>query len=100
MKDAATLDKLYELNLTYFKELTMYLLAGRQRLAEVREGELAELSAQGSGVGFHRGRRGGAETRRCVQPLREEAVGSGSVPHRGHADGTGRSVLCRTTRCS
>ena len=46
MKDAATLDKLYELNLTYFKELTMYLLAGRQRLAEVREGELAELSAK------------------------------------------------------
>ena len=46
MKDAATLDKLYELNLTYFKELTMYLLAGRQRLAEVREGELADLSAK------------------------------------------------------
>ena len=46
MKDAATMDKLYELNLTYFKELTMYLLAGRQRLAEVREGELAELAAK------------------------------------------------------
>lgn len=62
MKDAATLDKLYELNLTYFKELTMYLLAGRQRLAEVREGELADLSRQGSGVGLHRGRRGGARS--------------------------------------
>lgn len=51
MKDAATLDKLYELNLTYFKELTMYLLAGRKRLAEVREGQLADLStkAQASG---------------------------------------------------
>ena len=46
MKDAATMDKLYELNLTYFKELTMYLLAGRQRLAEVREGELAALAAK------------------------------------------------------
>ena len=46
MKDAATMDKLYELNLTYFKELTMYLLAGRQRLAEVREGELATLAAK------------------------------------------------------
>lgn len=46
MKDAATMDKLYELNLTYFKELTMHLLAGRQRLAEVREGELAALAAK------------------------------------------------------
>ncbi len=46
MKDAATMDKLYELNLTYFKELTMYLLAGRQRLAEVREGERAALAAK------------------------------------------------------
>ena len=51
MKDAATLDKLYELNLTYFKELTMYLLAGRQRLAEVREGDLAELSAKAQASG-------------------------------------------------
>ena len=40
LKDGATLDKLYDLNMTYFKELTMYLLAGRKRLAEVREGEL------------------------------------------------------------
>lgn len=46
MKDAAVLDKLYDMNLVYFKELTMYLLAGRQRLAEVREGELTELLAQ------------------------------------------------------
>ncbi|MBQ9954467.1 MAG: toxic anion resistance protein [Eggerthellaceae bacterium] len=51
MKDAATLDKLYELNLTYFKELTMYLLAGRERLTEVREGELAELAAKAQASG-------------------------------------------------
>ncbi len=43
LKDGATLDKLYDLNMTYFKELTMYLLAGRKRLAEVREGELKQL---------------------------------------------------------
>ena len=30
MKDAAMLDKMYDLNLTYFKELTMYILAGRR----------------------------------------------------------------------
>ena len=51
MKDSATLDKMYELNLVYFKELTMYILAGKQRLQEVREGELQDLvnKAQASG---------------------------------------------------
>ena len=43
MKDSAMLDKLYDLNLTYFKELTMYILAGKKRLAEVRQGELVQL---------------------------------------------------------
>ncbi len=51
MKDAAMLDKLYELNLTYFKELTMYLLAGKKRLAEVREGELTEAVARAKASG-------------------------------------------------
>lgn len=51
MKDAATLDKLYELNLTYYKELTMYLLAGRKRLDEVRNGELKELEARARQTG-------------------------------------------------
>ena len=46
MKDAATLDKMYELNLTYFKELTMYLLAGKKKLAEVRSVDLAKLTEQ------------------------------------------------------
>lgn len=43
MKDVAMLDKMYELNLSYFKELSMYILAGKKRLAEVRATELAEL---------------------------------------------------------
>lgn len=43
MKDVAVLDKMYNLNLTYFKELSMYILAGKKRLKEVRETELAEL---------------------------------------------------------
>lgn len=51
MKDSATLDKLYELNLTYFKELTMYILAGKKRLAEVRQGELAELVTKAKASG-------------------------------------------------
>ncbi len=43
MKDVAVLDKMYDLNLSYFKELSMYILAGKKRLAEVRETELADL---------------------------------------------------------
>ena len=43
MKDIALLDKLYDRNHRYFKELSMYIEAGKIRLQEVREGELAEL---------------------------------------------------------
>ena len=46
------LDKMYELNLTYFKELSMYILAGRQKLDEVRNGSLKQMiqKAQFSGL--------------------------------------------------
>ena len=52
MKDTALLDKMYELNLTYFKELSMYILAGKKKLQEVRSTRLAELTdrAQASGL--------------------------------------------------
>ena len=43
MKDTALLDKMYELNLTYFKELSMYILAGKKKLAEVKNTRLREL---------------------------------------------------------
>lgn len=43
LKDTALLDQMYEQNLAYFKELSMYIIAGRKRLAEVRNGKLAEL---------------------------------------------------------
>ena len=43
MKDVAVLDKMYGLNLSYFKELSMYILAGKKRLSEVRRTELAGL---------------------------------------------------------
>lgn len=52
MKDIALLDKMYELNLTYFKELTMYIMAGKKKLKDVREKDLAKmkLKAQRSGL--------------------------------------------------
>lgn len=43
MKDSAMLDKMYEQNLNYFKELTMYILAGKKKLEETSNGKLAEL---------------------------------------------------------
>ena len=43
MKDSAMLYKMYEQNLNYFKELTMYILAGKKKLEETRNGKLAEM---------------------------------------------------------
>ncbi|MGN0072458.1 MAG: toxic anion resistance protein [Coriobacteriales bacterium] len=51
MKDAALLDKMYALNLDYFKELTMYILAGKKKLQHAREVELAELVAAANASG-------------------------------------------------
>lgn len=46
MKDIALLDKMYAVNLTYFKELSMYILAGKKKLEEVKNGELAAAVAK------------------------------------------------------
>ncbi len=52
LKDVAMFDQMYELNLKYYKELTMYILAGKKRLEEIRTGELEELrrKAETSGL--------------------------------------------------
>lgn len=52
LKDVAVLDKMYELNLTYFKELSMYILAGKKKLQEVRSTQLQEMltKAEESGL--------------------------------------------------
>ncbi|SHI29268.1 Uncharacterized conserved protein YaaN involved in tellurite resistance [Butyrivibrio fibrisolvens DSM 3071] len=52
MKDVALLDQMYALNLNYFKELTMYIQAGKKKLEEVRSTTLVELQnkAQASGL--------------------------------------------------
>ena len=52
LKDSALLDRMYEQNLAYFKELTMYILAGKQKLQEVREGKLKELEATAMRTGL------------------------------------------------
>ena len=52
LKDSAVLDKMYEQNLAYFKELTMYILAGKQKLQEVRSGKLKELESRAQITGL------------------------------------------------
>ena len=52
LKDVAMLDKMYELNQAYFKELSMYILAGKQKLNECREGRLKELLAKAEASGL------------------------------------------------
>ena len=52
MKDSAVLEKMYAQNLNYYKELTMYILAGKQKLQEVREGKLRDLEAKAAASGF------------------------------------------------
>ena len=51
MKDIAMLDQMYELNTKYYKELTMYILAGKKRLADLRANELEELRKKAQATG-------------------------------------------------
>ncbi len=52
MKDSAVLEKMYSQNLNYYKELTMYILAGQKKLQEVREGKLKDLEAKAAASGL------------------------------------------------
>ena len=65
MKDSAMLDKMYEQNLNYFKELTMYILAGKKKLEETRNGKLAEMKNKAA-------RRVVAEDTQAVRDLDEK----------------------------
>ncbi len=52
LKDAAMLDKMYDLNLNYFKELSMYILAGKQKLEQARSVELPSLLSKAEQSGL------------------------------------------------
>ena len=51
LKDVAMFDQMYELNLKYYKELTMYILAGKRKLQDVRANELPALKAKAEQTG-------------------------------------------------
>ncbi|MEA5012513.1 MAG: toxic anion resistance protein [Angelakisella sp.] len=48
LKDTSMLDKMYDLNTAYFKELSLYLVAGKRKLEQVRREELAALNQKAS----------------------------------------------------
>ena len=52
LKDIALLDKMYELNLTYFKELSMYIEAGKRKIQDVQQRELPELESRARMTGL------------------------------------------------
>jgi len=52
LKDVAMLDKMYDLNIGYYKELTMYILAGKQRLQHILDVELKELQTKAAQSGL------------------------------------------------
>ncbi len=52
LKDIAILDKMYEINLAYFKELTMYIMAGKKKLAQTRSTKLQELVGKAKTTGL------------------------------------------------
>lgn len=52
LKDSAVLDKMYDLNLNYYKELTMYILAGKKKLEIVRAEDLPKLQAKAEETGL------------------------------------------------
>ena len=52
LKDVAMLDRMYEMNMAYFKELSMYILAGKKKLAQVRQTELVQLTEKAKASGL------------------------------------------------
>ena len=67
MKDSAVLDKMYEQNLAYFKELTMYIMAGKMKLEQVRAGKLRELEERAQRTGL-------AEDAQAARDLSEKCL--------------------------
>ena len=67
MNDVALLDKMYDQNLTYFKELTMYVLAGKKKLSKIRAAELPELVKKAQMTGL-------AEDAQAAKDLEEKCT--------------------------
>ena len=73
LKDVATLDKMYDMNLQYFKELSMYIAAGKKRLAEVRNGELKQLQEKAAASGDAQDAQAAKDLGALCRPVRRSA---------------------------
>ena len=69
LKDSAMLDKMYEQNLAYFKELTMYILAGKKEAAGGTGRQAERAGSHGAGHRTCGGRAGGKRSGGQVQPV-------------------------------
>ena len=69
MKDIAMMDKMYDMNQQYHKELTMYIIAGKLRCKELRETELPRLQKVAQESGKTRGRPGRQRLCQHARPL-------------------------------
>lgn len=74
MKDAAIMDKMYALNLNYFKELSMYILAGKKKLEEIRSTELPQLMEKHRQAVFRRMRRQQRIWTLCANVLKRKSM--------------------------
>ena len=74
LKDIAILDKMYDQNLVYFKELSMYILAGKKKLKEVREQELPQLTAKAQASGLPEDAQAAKDLRDCATGLRRKSM--------------------------
>ena len=68
------LDKMYELNLVYFKELTMYILAGKKKLAEVRANDLKAAQEKAQRTQLPEDAQAPATWPTCVTALRRSST--------------------------
>ena len=69
MKDTALLDKMYDLNLTYFKELSMYILAGKKKLLGGQKHSACGTPEKGGNFGTARRCSGSEGSGLYVQPF-------------------------------
>ena len=87
MKDIALLDKMYDLNRTYFKELTMYIIAGKKKLKEVREGQLQVMLAKAQQSGLAEDAQAARDLDSMCQRFEKKDSRSGTDQDDLHSDG-------------
>lgn len=74
MKDVALLDQMYEKNLEYFKQLSMYILAGEKKLADERATTLQELYAKAQASGLPEDAQAATTTPLSATALRKSSM--------------------------